>query len=275
MKKKTSRKRRKDGWLKSSRILIARLDIFSTVRQKFLDITIQSSLLNCSAKNPLGTKTHWIWSNPVDKKWNEQKLWEQESYIPIEDNIKLFSKSVYNIITNRISHQLGMKMCPFFFIVFFLLITTLAVPYNNGDEDSKNNFSESSLPVWTRNTRMENGSSTNITTTRTIRRSHFFVALLLLGICVKWMSRICEIEEDHICWSRKGNPSYSTSVGRGCSCDINLGRHQLHLRERFYWQPHNCRLLEWNATQFCDFLGDRTISMIGDSTMEQIAATLV
>jgi hypothetical protein len=165
-----------------------------------------------------------------------------------------------------------MKMCPFFFIAFLLLITTLVVPYN-GDEDSKNNFSESSLPLCM-NSEYKDGEwifnehhhySDNM-------KKSFFCCPTSAGMDD---SRICEIEEDHICWSRKGNPSYSTSVGRGCSCDINLGRHQLHLRERFYWQPHNCRLLEWNATQFCGLLGDRTISMIGDSTMEQIAATLV
>ena len=61
-KKKTSRKRRKDGWLKSSRNLIARLDNFSTVRQKELEITIQSSLFGKKPvkKKAVRQKTHWV-----------------------------------------------------------------------------------------------------------------------------------------------------------------------------------------------------------------------
>jgi hypothetical protein len=42
----------------------------------------------------------------------------------------------------------------------------------------------------------------------------------------------------------------------------------------YYWQPENCTLLRWNATQFCELLGNRTILLSGDSTMQQTASTL-
>jgi hypothetical protein len=41
----------------------------------------------------------------------------------------------------------------------------------------------------------------------------------------------------------------------------------------FVWQPQQCKLLEWEAADFCSNLGQRTILMIGDSTMAQMAST--
>lgn len=34
-------------------------------------------------------------------------------------------------------------------------------------------------------------------------------------------------------------------------------------------------LLQWNSTQFCELLGKRTVLMVGDSTMQQTASTLM
>ena len=41
------------------------------------------------------------------------------------------------------------------------------------------------------------------------------------------------------------------------------------------WKPKNCDLLAWNGSQFCELLGNRTILMTGDSTMQQTAVSLI
>lgn len=46
-------------------------------------------------------------------------------------------------------------------------------------------------------------------------------------------------------------------------------------RERYRWEPMLCDLIPWNATQFCELLGNRTILMLGDSTMHQTAASIM
>jgi hypothetical protein len=45
-------------------------------------------------------------------------------------------------------------------------------------------------------------------------------------------------------------------------------------REKYEWQPLLCDLIPWNATQFCELLGNRTILLVGDSTMHQTGAAL-
>ena len=46
-------------------------------------------------------------------------------------------------------------------------------------------------------------------------------------------------------------------------------------RESYEWVPMLCDLIPWNATQFCSLLGTRKIMNIGDSTMQQSAASLM
>ena len=44
---------------------------------------------------------------------------------------------------------------------------------------------------------------------------------------------------------------------------------------RFTWVPHGCALPPWNPEHFCDLLGNRTILLIGDSTVQQAASVLM
>jgi hypothetical protein len=46
-------------------------------------------------------------------------------------------------------------------------------------------------------------------------------------------------------------------------------------RERYIWKPLKCDLMQWNATLFCELLGERVILMVGDSTMHQTGAALM
>jgi hypothetical protein len=64
--------------------------------------------------------------------------------------------------------------------------------------------------------------------------------------------------------------------GQACYCDARDNTQRtLNRREQYEWIPHNCTLLKWNGHQFCHLLGNRTIVLVGDSTMQQTAATLM
>ena len=41
------------------------------------------------------------------------------------------------------------------------------------------------------------------------------------------------------------------------------------------WTPRSCNLYAWSAQRFCETLGNRTLLLVGDSTMEQLAVTLM
>ena len=61
-----------------------------------------------------------------------------------------------------------------------------------------------------------------------------------------------------------------------CICDrTDDTRFVTNRREKYYWKPSNCNILEWNSTLFCELLGERKILMMGDSSMQQTAATLM
>ena len=60
-----------------------------------------------------------------------------------------------------------------------------------------------------------------------------------------------------------------------CSCDDVQGRSTVYAREKYDWIPSFCRLQDWNAPFFCELLGNRTIMLVGDSSMEQSASTLM
>jgi hypothetical protein len=65
-------------------------------------------------------------------------------------------------------------------------------------------------------------------------------------------------------------------TGSGCSCDRNAeNRSQINIVDSYDWAPSYCKLLEWNATQFCELLNNRTLLLVGDSTMHQSAGTLI
>lgn len=64
--------------------------------------------------------------------------------------------------------------------------------------------------------------------------------------------------------------------GHGCHCDTNHNtRISQSRRERYIWRPKTCSLPTWNALEFCGLLRNRTILMVGDSTMQQSAATVL
>lgn len=71
--------------------------------------------------------------------------------------------------------------------------------------------------------------------------------------------------------------------GNACACDLKNRlaspdwkfKDTNNNRAKYIWKPSNCDLLAWNATQFCELLGNRTILMIGDSTMQQTGVSLV
>lgn len=48
--------------------------------------------------------------------------------------------------------------------------------------------------------------------------------------------------------------------GHGCICD-EFGKTRLNtaMREKWTWNPTECKLREWNATLFCSILGDRQV----------------
>jgi hypothetical protein len=75
----------------------------------------------------------------------------------------------------------------------------------------------------------------------------------------------------------RGSTRYLTQVtASGCACDQAAGnRSQINKVDAYKWMPSYCMLLEWNATQFCDLLGNRTLLLVGDSTMQQAAGTLM
>ena len=58
--------------------------------------------------------------------------------------------------------------------------------------------------------------------------------------------------------------------GNACACDP-ARREQLSL----LWEPSGCRLREFSAEAFCTALGDRTLLLVGDSTMQQLASVLM
>ena len=41
------------------------------------------------------------------------------------------------------------------------------------------------------------------------------------------------------------------------------------------WEPSGCRLRDFSASAFCTALGDRTLLLVGDSTMQQLASVLM
>ena len=67
-----------------------------------------------------------------------------------------------------------------------------------------------------------------------------------------------------------GGGDYLTHLGGyGCSCQ------KFGFQDSFRWIPDKCRLVEWDAREFCGLLGQRTILVVGDSTVSQAASVLM
>lgn len=83
-----------------------------------------------------------------------------------------------------------------------------------------------------------------------------------------------KINGDALYWGARDHNTQSG--GHACTCDIRgNSRFTVTPRESYEWIPRNCSLLPFNGIQFCKLLGNRTILMSGDSTMQQIATTLL
>ena len=69
---------------------------------------------------------------------------------------------------------------------------------------------------------------------------------------------------------------YNVPTWHACDCDQLGGTETLPTqRESWQWRPSRCTLRDWNASEFCSALGPRRVLMVGDSTMEQTASTLM
>lgn len=73
---------------------------------------------------------------------------------------------------------------------------------------------------------------------------------------------------------------YPRVMGNGCSCYNSYmaeGKPKGYVakNEQYRWQPRTCQLKAWSGIEFCKLLGSRTILLIGDSTMQQTAVTLM
>ena len=90
-----------------------------------------------------------------------------------------------------------------------------------------------------------------------------------------YMQPICvpNLERKGFVGSSEGYMLFHDDV---CSCDREEGtRFKISKRERYQWKPSTCTLLEWDATQFCDLLGNRKILFLGDSSNGHSAITLI
>lgn len=64
--------------------------------------------------------------------------------------------------------------------------------------------------------------------------------------------------------------------GHACLCDaVHDERVTVSEREKYHWEADGCDVMKWNATRFCEMLGDRKVMFIGDSTMIQTAGTVI
>lgn len=60
-----------------------------------------------------------------------------------------------------------------------------------------------------------------------------------------------------------------------CNCDRSDDtRFISNIREKYYWSPNNCTFQTWDAQLFCRLLGNRTVTLLGDSTTIQAGSTL-
>lgn len=60
-----------------------------------------------------------------------------------------------------------------------------------------------------------------------------------------------------------------------CNCDRSDNtRFVPNMREKYFWKPDTCRFQDWDAHLFCSLLGNRTVTLFGDSTTKQAASTL-
>eukprot|EP01038_Epipyxis_sp_PR26KG_P006861 gene6861-9396_t len=144
--------------------------------------------------------------------------------------------------------------------------------------DSKQDMFISKLPLCKKQEHVEGNwirHHIDPSTTQSIQKKSFY--------CCD--SRTPQLNDKSVCLDEgvqikklfyRGNLKYSTSTSaHSCVCDFNEGIFDVHEREEYYWKPTKCDLRLWDAHLFCETLGSRSILLIGDSTMEQSASTLM
>lgn len=73
-----------------------------------------------------------------------------------------------------------------------------------------------------------------------------------------------------------GNTNYSSQCGaHSCKCDSFGNRLNTNERENYEWVPSNCTLMKFDGQLFCNIVKNRTILLVGDSTMLQTSVTLM
>lgn len=75
----------------------------------------------------------------------------------------------------------------------------------------------------------------------------------------------------------RGSTLGSTQAGASsCVCDSAKNtRTTVSERESYVWEPSMCSLVPFDGKIFCSLLGNRTILLIGDSIMQQLASTIM
>ena len=82
--------------------------------------------------------------------------------------------------------------------------------------------------------------------------------------------------EDRDFFYFNGSDTHPTHNVHGCQCDLDSkDRLSVSPRESYEWVPEFCDLLPFSGPQFCSLLGNRTILLCGDSTMDQSSTTLM
>lgn len=116
-----------------------------------------------------------------------------------------------------------------------------------------------------------------------------------------WNNTICgktsyETNDTYKFYKGGNSDSLVTQVGASaCTCDTtppppttmiitqsssssssrSNSRSIIRNRERYEWIPSQCTLPLWNATLFCNVLGNRQVLLFGDSTMVIITLTII
>ena len=103
--------------------------------------------------------------------------------------------------------------------------------------------------------------------------THVFAAPILCS----WDSNSF-LQNPKDCGTESMVPTYQFFWGRNDSKLVQMGgnAHRCHnFFDHYMWESKNFNQSEWNATKTCRLLGNRRVLMIGDSTMQQAAATLM
>ena len=154
--------------------------------------------------------------------------------------------------------------------VYFLITLHSFTLLLSALQQGTNNF-------WCSNTAHTMGHSQNANTTK--KRTHCCDYEDYLST----ISEFCGTEarqkfRSRFCW--KGSDEFGafigmSSIGRSCRCDAGQDNLFVGHREKSEWIPSLCKKREWDAQLFCSLLGNRTISLISDSTVELPSATLM